>query len=88
MSFALGLEFIVDKLPDGKEVTNVEPFLLLQRYGDAKSDKEVDGVQAEGDKTIANLLMEQIEFANVVIINKADLVSETQVSSLRTIGLF
>jgi G3E family GTPase len=34
---------------------------------------------AEGEKTIGNLLVEQLEFANVIILNKVDLVAASTV---------
>ena len=55
----------------------------LQQFGD-KFDDGIDtsspeGV-AEGEKPIASLLIEQVEFANVILLNKTDLVdSEEQV---------
>ena len=53
----------------------------MQRF----SDQYTDGVdtsteqgEKEGQKSIANLLVEQVEFANVIILNKIDLVTDEQ----------
>ena len=53
----------------------------LQQFGD-KFDDGIDksspeGV-AEGEKPIASLLIEQVEFANVILLNKTDLVDSTE----------
>jgi G3E family GTPase len=37
----------------------------------------------EDSRTIVNLLTDQIEFANVVVINKCDLISEDQLNLLK-----
>ena len=43
------------------------------------------GMSDEDDRTIVDLLTDQIEFANVIIINKCDLVSEDDVERLKGI---
>jgi G3E family GTPase len=43
------------------------------------------GNNEEDDRTIANLLVEQIEFANTIIINKIDLVTEEGIAELKAI---
>lgn len=48
----------------------------LQRFKDEFKDGLGEEPDAEGEKSIANLLIEQVEFANVILLNKTDLVSE------------
>ena len=44
-----------------------------------------DGEKQEGDeRTISHLLIDQIEFANVIILNKADLICEKHMNDLKT----
>jgi len=60
----------------------------LQQFGDKFDDgldtSTPEGIK-EGEKSIANLLMEQVEFCNVVILNKTDLVkSEKQLNKTKS----
>lgn len=67
-------------------VTVVDAFNFLKDFSssDYLSTRELTNI--EGDhRTIVNLLTDQIEFANVILINKIDLVSEDQVEELRAI---
>lgn len=48
----------------------------LKRFKDEFTDGLED--EQEGEKNIAHLLVEQVEFANVIMINKIDLVSNSQ----------
>jgi G3E family GTPase len=43
------------------------------------------GIGEEDERTITDLLIDQIEFANVLVVNKADLVSETELAELSAI---
>lgn len=43
------------------------------------------GISEEDERTIVDLLTDQIEFANVIVINKCDLVSETEAERLEGI---
>lgn len=59
----------------------------LEKFGDKYEDgldkSTPDGLR-EGEKPIANLLMEQVEFANVILLNKTDLVeSEEQLNKTK-----
>ena len=47
--------------------------MFSDRFGDGLDTSTPEGVK-EGQKSIANLLMEQVEFANVILLNKTDLV--------------
>lgn len=47
--------------------------------------KQVD--DAEDIRTISHLLVEQVEFANIIVINKYDLVSEQELSKLVSVIL-
>lgn len=48
----------------------------LKRFKDEFKDGLGEESDPEGEKSIANLLIEQVEFANVILLNKTDLVSE------------
>lgn len=50
----------------------------LKRFKDEFKDGLGEESDAEGEKSIANLLIEQVEFANVILLNKTDLVSEQE----------
>ena len=41
------------------------------------------GVSKEDTRSIVHLLTDQIEFANVILINKTDLISKEQISKLK-----
>lgn len=67
-------------------VTVVDAFNFLKDFSssDYLTTRELTNIEGD-DRTIVNLLTDQIEFANVIIINKMDLVSEDQVEELRAI---
>lgn len=67
-------------------VTVVDAFNFLKDFSSADylTTRELTNIEGD-DRTIVNLLTDQIEFANVIIINKIDLVSEDQVEELRAI---
>lgn len=58
-------------------VTVVDAFNFLKDYNEAKELRE-RGVELgdDDDRTIADLLVEQIEFADVILLNKSDLIDE------------
>jgi len=67
-------------------VTVVDAFNFLRDYrsGDALSERGPTSGEGD-DRTVVDLLVEQIEFADVIIINKADLVSSEDRGRLEAI---
>lgn len=67
-------------------VTVVDAFNFLKDFSSSDYLTTRDLTNIEGDdRTIVNLLTDQIEFANVIIINKLDLVTKDQVELLKAI---
>lgn len=65
-------------------VTVVDAFNFFKDFGSPEKLMDRDLTDIEGDyRTIVNLLTDQIEFANVIIVNKADLVSEEHMGVLK-----
>jgi G3E family GTPase len=65
-------------------VTVVDCFNFFKDFGTTDLLKDRDLTNMEGDeRTIVNLLTDQIEFANVIILNKTDLVDEKTVGLLK-----
>jgi G3E family GTPase len=67
-------------------VTVVDAFNFLRDYGSADALAE-RGIAAseEDDRTLVELLIEQIEFCDVLVVNKADLVSADDLTRLQRI---
>ncbi len=67
-------------------VTIVDASNFLKDYHEAE-DLRVRGLSIgkEDERTITDLLIDQVEFANVLVINKADLVSEVELAELSAI---
>ncbi|PKV51371.1 G3E family GTPase [Aquimarina sp. MAR_2010_214] len=67
-------------------LTVVDAFNFLKDFSSADylATRSLTNIEGD-DRTIVNLLTDQIEFANVIIINKIDLVTEEQVEELRAI---
>ena len=65
-------------------VTVVDCFNFFNDFGsdDRLVDRDLTDLQGD-DRTIVNLLTDQIEFANVIILNKTDLVPKSKVGLLR-----
>lgn len=65
-------------------VTVVDAFNFLKDFGSPETLMDRQLTDMEGDhRTIVNLLTDQIEFANVIILNKADLVPEDLLGFLK-----
>ncbi|MEZ4728622.1 MAG: GTP-binding protein [Caldilineaceae bacterium] len=67
-------------------VTVVDAYNFLRDYeaGEALADHDL-AVDDEDQRTIADLLIEQVEFANVIVINKVDLVTTEESGRLDAI---
>jgi len=67
-------------------VTVVDASNWLRDYLEAKSLKEKGmAVSDEDGRTMVDLLVEQVEFANLIVVNKTDLVNETELGALTAI---
>ncbi len=67
-------------------VTVVDAFNFLKDFSSSQYLIDRDLTDIEGDdRTIVNLLTDQVEFANVILLNKTDLVSEPDLKNLYTI---
>ena len=66
-------------------VTVVDALNFFKDFGSPERLMDRDLTDMEGDdRTIVNLLTDQVEFANVIIINKADLVTKETIGLLRS----
>ncbi|WOD17978.1 GTP-binding protein [Paraburkholderia kirstenboschensis] len=67
-------------------VTVVDAFNFLRDYSsaDALAERGIAATQ-EDDRTLVELLIEQIEFCDVLVVNKADLVSADELTRLQRI---
>lgn len=67
-------------------VTVVDAFNFLQDYEEAKYLAETGESLGEDDeRTVADLLIDQIEFADVILINKTDLIDSATLKKLKVI---
>ena len=66
-------------------VTVVDAFHFFDYIDSEKTVQDTqEAVNQEDDRRISRLLIEQIEFANVILLNKMDLVSKDQVEKIQT----
>ncbi len=67
-------------------VTVVDAFNFLKDFSspDYLASRELTNIEGD-DRTIVNLLTDQIEFANVIVLNKEDLVTKNELEELETI---
>jgi len=67
-------------------VTVVDAVNFLRNYQEAMSLKEAgEALGEEDERNIADLLVDQVEFANVILISKIDLVSIDELANLKAI---
>lgn len=67
-------------------VTVVDAFNFFKDFGSPELLVDRELTDIEGDyRTIVNLLTDQIEFANVIILNKTDLVDEDHIGILKSL---
>lgn len=65
-------------------VTVVDAAHFLEQFREAQSLKERgEAISEEDERTVADLFVDQVEFANVLIVNKIDLVSAEERHELR-----
>ncbi|MCH2233049.1 MAG: GTP-binding protein [Crocinitomicaceae bacterium] len=66
-------------------VTVVDAFNFFKDFGSPETLMDRNMTDMEDDfRTIVNLLTDQVEFANVIILNKTDLVSEEHLGTLKS----
>lgn len=67
-------------------VTVVDAVNFLRDYDEAKSLKETgESLGEEDERSVADLLVDQVEFADVILISKTDLVEQTDLDRLMAI---
>ncbi|NOT84901.1 MAG: GTP-binding protein [Methylococcaceae bacterium] len=67
-------------------VTVVDAVNFMPQYLDAQTLKELDvEISEEDERNLADLLIEQIEFSNVILISKADLVCADELANLTAV---
>ena len=67
-------------------VTVVDPANLIKNYSSTDFIKDRgEGLDDNDNRTLVDLLVEQIEFANVILLNKIDLVSKDELKTVEGI---
>ena len=67
-------------------VTVVDAANLIRNYSSTDFLRNTGESLGEGDeRTLVDLLVEQIEFANIILLNKVDLVTASQLETVRAI---
>nr|WP_136250927.1 zinc metallochaperone GTPase ZigA [Ningiella ruwaisensis] len=67
-------------------VTVVDAVNFAKDYEQAKYLSETgESLREDDERTVADLLIDQVEFADVILISKTDLISNTQLASLQAI---
>ncbi len=64
-------------------VTVVDAYNFLKDFSSSQylTDRDLTNIEGD-DRTIVNLLTDQVEFANVILLNKVDLVTESELRNL------
>lgn len=75
----------IAKLDTCVTVIDVSTFADLMRTSETAKERFDEGDGDEGEKKIGNLIIEQIEFADVILLNKADLVEQAQLDEVANI---
>lgn len=67
-------------------VTVVDSFNFLKDFGSMDTLQDRQATDMEGDyRTIVNLLTDQIEFANVIVLNKTDMMTAAELGTLKSV---
>ncbi|OAI19920.1 4-hydroxytetrahydrobiopterin dehydratase [Methylomonas koyamae] len=67
-------------------VTVVDAVNFMRNYQEALSLKEAgEALGADDERNVADLLVDQIEFANVLLISKIDLISSDEIANLKAV---
>jgi len=67
-------------------VTVVDAYNFLKDYDEAKSLQETgESLGEEDERSVADLLVDQVEFADVILISKTDLVAASEVERLKAV---
>lgn len=67
-------------------VTVVDAANLLKNYSSTDFLREQgESLGDDDDRTLVDLLVEQIEFANIILLNKVDLITDSQLKTVKTI---
>ncbi|KAK8093984.1 hypothetical protein PG997_000669 [Apiospora hydei] len=68
-------------------VTVIDAFTIMDDFNTDQliGDTRKDVVPDEDERTVSDLMVDQIEFANVIILNKMDMVSSKELTSVRSL---
>lgn len=67
-------------------VTVVDAYTFIRDFKEADFIRDRgESLGEEDDRTVADLLVDQVEFADVILLNKCDLVSESELSKLKVL---
>ena len=70
-------------------VTVVDAVNFLKDYDEAKYLQEVgESLGEEDERSVADLLVDQVEFADIILISKTDLVQKTNLTLVNTLLIF
>lgn len=67
-------------------ITVVDAYNFLKDFGRSETLQDINATNIQNDsRTIVNLLVDQVEFANIIILNKIDLVSKEELDLVKNI---